>query len=151
MLAANVIAGPGGIGRHRGFGPGFDHRGIGGGIGDRRNVVTVLASVGEKKNAEVNIMTCIDQFSEMLSVWSARAKRRSWQQWLRAETQAADRMVQSATVHMNQVRTLHAVLTARYLMREAQHRQRRRCYASGFHSKSCCEKPESGRRAAICS
>ena len=47
-MAANVIAGPGLFGRDRGF-----DRGIGGGIGDRRNLVTVMASVGEKRNAEV--------------------------------------------------------------------------------------------------
>ena len=60
MLAANVIAGPEVFGRHRGFG-----RGIGGGIGhgidDRRNLVTVMASVGEKRNAEVGLspMCCV--------------------------------------------------------------------------------------------
>ena len=43
--------GPGGIGGRRGFGPG-----IGGGIGGHTNVVTVAASVGEKKNAEVTLL-----------------------------------------------------------------------------------------------
>jgi len=51
-MAANVIARPEGIlGRRRGFGPD-----IGGGIGDRRNLVTVMASVGEKRNAEVRTL-----------------------------------------------------------------------------------------------
>ncbi len=56
MIAANVMSGPAGFGRLGGLGPGRGAVGPGRGglgIGGRSNLVTIGASVAEKKNAEV--------------------------------------------------------------------------------------------------